>query len=150
QLLMSEYMDYPPQGALPRVVNILQALRRKDVGTVVEIVNAAFAAIPYEHWQKENEHFYHALIHLMFSLLGIYVHSEVHSAKGRCDALVETADYIYAFEFKLDKPVSEAMQQISDRGYFKPYADSPKEKIAVGMSFSKADKAVVEWETAVY
>ncbi|HMQ46438.1 MAG TPA: AAA family ATPase, partial [Saprospiraceae bacterium] len=59
-------------------------------------------------------------------------------------------DHIYAFEFKLDKPVSEAIQQISDRGYFAPFADSPKEKIAVGMSFSKADKAVVEWEVTVY
>ncbi len=146
QLLMSEYMDYPPQGALPRVVNILQALRRKDVGTVVEIINAAFAEIPYEHWQKENEHFYHALIHLMFSLLGTYVRSEVHSAKGRCDALVETADHIYAFEFKLDKPASEAMQQIRDRGYLAPFDDSPKAKIAVGISFSSEAKAIVEWE----
>ncbi|HMQ50091.1 MAG TPA: PD-(D/E)XK nuclease domain-containing protein, partial [Saprospiraceae bacterium] len=59
-------------------------------------------------------------------------------------------DHIYAFEFKLDKPVSEAMQQIRDRGYLTPYADSPKEKIAVGMGFSKADKAVVEWEVAAY
>lgn len=150
QLLMSEYMDYPPQGALPRVVNILQALRRKDLAAVVEIINAAFAEIPYEHWQKENEHFYHALIHLTFSLLNAYIRSEVHSAKGRCDALVETADYIYAFEFKLDQPVSEAMQQIRDRGYLSPFADSPKEKIAVGMKFSSEAKAVVEWETAVY
>ncbi|HMQ46864.1 MAG TPA: AAA family ATPase [Saprospiraceae bacterium] len=149
QLLMSAYMDYPPQGTLPRVANILQALRRKDIATVVELINAAFASIPYEHWQKENEHFYHALIHLMFSLLGTYIRSEVHSAKGRCDALVETADHVYAFEFKLDKPVSEAMQQIQEKAYLKPYADSPKEKIAVGMSFSTEAKAVVDWEMAV-
>ncbi|MEZ4988156.1 MAG: hypothetical protein R2795_24520 [Saprospiraceae bacterium] len=37
------------------------------------------------------------------------------------------------------------MQQIHDKGYFAPYADSPKEKIAVGVSFSKANKAVEEW-----
>ncbi|MEQ8706992.1 MAG: AAA family ATPase [Phaeodactylibacter sp.] len=145
QLLMSEYMDYPPQGALPRVVNILQALRHRDLEAVVEILNAAFAEIPYEHWQKENEHFYHALIHLTFSLLGAYTRSEVHTARGRCDALVETADYLYAFEFKLDRPVAEALQQIREKGYLSAYADSPKEKIGVGVSFSTAQKGIVDW-----
>jgi hypothetical protein len=145
QLLMSEYMDYPPQGALPRVVNILQALRRRDLEAVVDILNAAFAEIPYEHWQKENEHFYHALIHLIFRLLGVYVRSEVHTARGRCDALVETADYLYAFEFKLDRPVAEALQQIREKGYLSAYADSPKEKIGVGVSFSTAQKGIVDW-----
>ncbi|HMQ49886.1 MAG TPA: PD-(D/E)XK nuclease domain-containing protein, partial [Saprospiraceae bacterium] len=60
--------------------------------------------------------------------------------------LVETADHIYAFEFKLDKPASEAMQQIRDRGYLAPFDDSPKAKIAVGISFSSEAKAIVEWE----
>ncbi|HMQ49090.1 MAG TPA: AAA family ATPase [Saprospiraceae bacterium] len=150
QLLLDEYMYSPYSEALPRVVNLRNALQKKDLPEVVVIINAAFASIPYEHWQKENEHFYHALIHLMFSLLGTYIRSEVHSAKGRCDALVETADYIYAFEFKLDKPVSEAMQQIQEKGYLKPYADSPKEKIAVGMSFSTEAKEVVDWATEIF
>ena len=145
QMLMSEYMDHPLQGALPRVVHLRNALRQKNIAEVVDIINAAFAEIPYEHWQKENEHFYHALIHLLFSLLGTYIRSEVHTAKGRCDALVETADYIYAFEFKLDKPVAEAMQQIRDKGYLAPFADSPKEKVAVAISFSTEAKAVVDW-----
>lgn len=145
QLLMSEYMDYPPQGALPRVVNILQALRHRDLEAVVDILNAAFAEIPYEHWQKENEHFYHALIHLTFSLLGAYTRSEVHTTRGRCDALVETADYLYAFEFKLDRPVSEALRQIREKGYLSAYADNPKEKIGVGVSFSTEQKGIVDW-----
>ena len=147
QLLMSEYMGYPPQGALPRVANILQALRRRDLKSVFEIINAAFAEIPYEHWQKENEHFYHALIHLTFSLLGAYTRSEVHTSRGRCDALVETADYVYAFEFKLDRPVAEALQQIQEKGYLAGYADSPKEKIGVGVSFSTEQKGVADWKT---
>ncbi|MEZ4988155.1 MAG: PD-(D/E)XK nuclease domain-containing protein [Saprospiraceae bacterium] len=77
------------------MANIVRALRRKDLDTVITILNATFAGIPAEHWQKENEHFYHALIHLTFSLLGTYIKSEVHTANGRCDALVETADHIY-------------------------------------------------------
>ncbi len=142
QLLMNDYMSRPVHGALPRVVNIMKALRQKDLDTVIEIINAAFAGIPYEHWQKENEHFYHALVHLIFSLLNTYLRSESHTARGRCDALVETADHIYAFEFKLDKTAEEALQQIYDRGYLEPYADSEKERIAVGINFSTEKKQV--------
>ncbi|PSR11079.1 MAG: AAA family ATPase [Bacteroidetes bacterium] len=145
QMLINIYLDDHLEGAASRVGNILRALRRKDLDTVITIFNATFAGIPAQLWQKDNEHFYHALIHLTFSLLGAYVHSEVNTANGRCDALVETADHIYAFEFKLDKPVAEAMQQIRDRGYLAPYADSPKQKIAVGINFSKQKKAVADW-----
>jgi hypothetical protein len=58
---------------------------------------------------------------------------------------VETADYLYAFEFKLDRPVSEALQQIREKGYLSAYADSPKERIGVGVSFSTAQKGIVDW-----
>ncbi|HMQ47355.1 MAG TPA: AAA family ATPase [Saprospiraceae bacterium] len=145
QMLMAIYMEDPLNESIPRVVNIRNALRTKDINTVIRVINSAFAGIPSEHWQKENEHFYRALIHLTFSLLGTYIHSEVNTANGRCDAVVETANHVYAFEFKLDQPAQTALKQIHDKGYLTPYADSPKEKIAVGVSFSKTKKAVVEW-----
>jgi hypothetical protein len=145
ELLLDAYSNDPLQGSVPRVANIVRALRQKDLDTVINILNATFAGIPAEHWQAENEHFYHALIHLTFSLLGAYIKSEVHTANGRCDALVETADHIYAFEFKLDKSAKAALRQIHDKGYLAPYADSAKEKIAVGVNFSKKKKAVAGW-----
>ncbi len=85
-------------------------------------------------------------MHLTFSLLGTYIRSEVHTARGRCDAIVETADRIYAFEFKLDKSAAEALQQIQDKGYLTPYADSKKGKIAIGANFSSATKQIDEWK----
>ena len=146
EILLNEYLDYPRQGALPRVVELRNALRQKDMGRVITIINAAFAEIPGELWKGKTEHFYHAVTHLLFSLLGTYIRSEVRSAKGRCDALVQTEDHIYAFEFKLDKSAEEALQQIREKGYLAPYADSPKEKIAVGVNFSSAERQVVEWK----
>lgn len=125
-----------------RMGALLDALEAQELDKVIEILNATFASIPYGLWQKENEHFYHALIHLTFSLMGAYVQSEVHTAKGRCDALVRTERYIYAFEFKLDKSAEDALRQIKEKGYLAPFADAPQEKIAVGVNFSSADKRV--------
>jgi len=145
QLLMSIYLDDPLNESVPRVVKLRDALRRQDLDEVFDILNATLAEIPYDLWHNEDEHFFHALIHLTFSLLGTYIRSEVHSARGRCDAIVETADYLYAFEFKLDKSAAEALQQIRDKGYLAPYADSAKTKIAVGANFSSKTKRIDEW-----
>ena len=149
QYLMESYRSNN-EAVLPTVVDFYKALRINDIDLAMEHINTVFSTIPAELWQKENEHFYHALIHLTFVLLGAYVQSEVHSSKGRCDALIHAENYIYAFEFKLDKTSEQALQQIEDKGYLKPYATSPKTKIAIGVNFSKENKCVESYLTKVY
>jgi hypothetical protein len=145
QHLLLVYQEKYPGNALAPVVALAKALAVKDIEKVVSTLNGAFASIPYDLWQKENEHFYHALVHLIFSLLGTYIKSEVHTSQGRCDALVENEQYIYAFEFKLNGSAEAALEQIRKKGYLAPYQDSPKEKVAVGINFSTQKKAVEEW-----
>jgi hypothetical protein len=145
QYLLQAYQDNLSVDPLSPVVRLLKALRTNDMETVISTINSLFASIPYDLWQKENEHFYHALVHLIFSLLGTYIRSEVHTSQGRCDALVENEHYIYAFEFKLDGSAEEALQQIREKGYLAPYQDSEKEKVAVGINFSTEKKAVEGW-----
>ncbi len=145
QHLLLVYQEKYPGNALAPVVAMAKALAVKDIEKVVATLNSLFASIPYDLWQKENEHFYHALVHLIFSLLGTYIRSEVHTSQGRCDALVENEHYIYAFEFKLDGSAEAALQQIREKGYLAPYQDSEKEKVAVGINFSTEKKAVEEW-----
>jgi hypothetical protein len=146
QHLLLVYQEKYPGNALAPVVALARALAVKDLDKVVATLNSLFASIPYDLWQKENEHFYHALVHLIFSLLGTYIRSEVHSSGGRCDALVENEHYIYAFEFKLDGSAEAALQQIEEKAYLAPYQDSPKEKVAVGINFSTGKKAVEGWK----
>ena len=146
QYLLLVYQDKYSGNALAPVAAMARALAVKDIEKVMNTINSLFASIPYELWQKENEHFYHALVHLIFSLLGTYIRSEVHTARGRCDALVENEHYIYAFEFKLDGSAEAALQQIQDKGYLIPYQDSPKEKVAVGINFSTEHKEVEAWK----
>jgi hypothetical protein len=149
QHLLLVYQEKYPGNALAPVVALARALAVKDLDKVVATLNSLFASIPYDLWQKENEHFYHALVHLIFSLLGTYIRSEVHSSGGRCDALVENEHYIYAFEFKLDGSAEAALQQIEEKAYLAPYQDSPKEKVAVGINFSTGKKAVEGWKMEV-
>ena len=149
QYLVASYR-YQNEAALPTVVDFLIALESGDVAQAMVHINTIFSTIPYDLWKEDNEHFYHALIHLTFVLLGAYVQSEIHSSNGRCDALIQTDKYIYAFEFKLNKGAKIALQQIEDKGYLAPYVNSPKQKIAVGINFSKAKKSVHQFLTKEY
>ena len=150
QHLLSTYRQNEGEEVVPFILRFRNALRENDLETAIKTINVVFSTIPYDLWQKENEHFYHALIHLTFTLLGVYVQSEVHTARGRCDALVHTDKYIYAFEFKLsdartDKTAQEAVDQIFAKGYLTPHAQSNKQRFAVGVNFSTQLKAVESW-----
>ncbi len=129
-------------------VNLRNILLKCELEKLQPFFNTLFKSIPYEIWQKENEHFYHAIIHLTFRLLGIYVESQVQTSDGRIDALVQVDNYVYAFEFKLDGSASEALQQVKTKGYLQPYQNQGKNCIGIGINFSKELKKVEEvlWE----
>jgi hypothetical protein len=148
-LLADSYMQDPLSTGRAWANNFLRALEKGELDKLQSLFNSLFKSIPYEIWQKENEHFYHALIHLTFSILGVFVQSQVQSADGRLDALVQTKNHIYAFEFKLDGSAEVALQQIKDKAYLQPYVHQGKTCIGIGLNFSKANKKVESllWET---
>lgn len=145
QLLMDAF-QYQQGAGLPAVLQLRQALQRNDLPGMIEVINAVFSAIPYDLWRTATELHYHALVHLMFNLLGNYLRSEVHSARGRCDALVQTTTHIYAFEFKLDESADKALQQILAQHYLAPFQLDPRKKVAIGINFSSAARQVAAYE----
>jgi hypothetical protein len=146
--LADAYTQNPVDSVAILATEMRNALKVCNLTKVESIFNTVFKSIPYEIWQKENEHYYHAIIHLTFRLLGIYVESEVQSSDGRLDALVRLENYVYAFEFKLGGSAAKALQQIKDRGYLMPYQNQGKTCIGIGLNFSKKLKKVQQllWE----
>jgi Predicted AAA-ATPase/PD-(D/E)XK nuclease superfamily len=157
-LLTNIYTQNPSETGTVLANNLRKILLKCELEKLQSLLNTIFKSIPYEVWQKENEpggvpHFYHAIIHLTFRLLGIYVESQVQTSDGRIDALVQVNEYVYAFEFKLDGSASQALQQIKDKGYLQPYQNQGKRNaartcIGIGVNFSKELKKVEEilWE----
>ncbi|MEM8528263.1 MAG: AAA family ATPase [Bacteroidota bacterium] len=138
------------QTSKVKALRIATALQTGDLEPAINTINATFANIPNQLWQKENEAFYHALIHLTFSLAGAFIQSEVNHSTGRLDAKIETEDTIYILEFKLDQSAEIALAQIGNKKYFQPYEDSPKQKIGVGVNFSTETKTVTAYKTQLF
>lgn len=129
-------------SALP--FDLLDSIRLKNAALLKDTINRSFAQLPYDLWQRENEHFYHAIVHLLFTYLGVYVQSEVHTKLGRADAIINIEEGIFCLEFKLDKTASEAVQQVKDKGYLDAYRYLKKPCFIIGINFSSTDRVVEE------
>jgi hypothetical protein len=96
----------------------------------------------------KDEKYYQIIVHLIFRMLGLYCRSEVRTAAGRIDTLVETKNYVYCFEFKLNGTVEEALEQINRKDYLLPWTGSGKELIKVGVSFDFEKRNIGGWKIA--
>lgn len=130
------------------MTHLLASLREKDSVLLEKTINEIFAHIPYDKWQTRIENFYHAIIHLLFSLLGVYIHSEVHTKDGRADAIILFEDHVYCLEFKLDKTAEAAIQQVKDKGYLDAYRNKASHFHIIGINFDSEKKKVdgLIWE----
>lgn len=122
----------------------VQELRKGDIDSFMHRFEAFFADFPYELNDKTERH-YQVIVYLIFKLMGQFTQAEVHSAKGRADAVVQTPKYVYIFEFKLNGSAEEAMRQISDKGYAEPFKGDSRQIMKIGVEFSAETRNVKRW-----
>jgi hypothetical protein len=134
-----------PLDSLPPVLDIKDAFSQNDVEKVVKVINAMLKDVPPHLIQHKTEHFYHALVHLHFRALGMYMDSEVYTSDGRMDAVVKTASHIYIVEFKLNKSAKIALEQIKNKDYPAKYLTDGRKVIGVGINFKSSKKAIDDW-----
>ncbi len=148
EVLMASYSVSDLGYGVVYVDRLRQLLERGEIAQLEDLLNTIFKSLPYELWQRENEHFYHAIVHLIFSLLGVYVQSEVQTSDGRMDALIRLSHAVYCIEFKLDESAGQALEQIKRKGYLQAFAAEGKKLFAIGINFSTQQKKVeaLQWE----
>ena len=124
---------------------------RGDVDTFMKRLEAIIARIPYGRLSKQEVHYEErdgqVALFLVFSLLGQYIQSEVHNHIGRADAVLQTPNAVYIFEFKLEGTGTpeEALQQIEERGYALPYVPKEKQVFLLGVCFNEGKKNIGSW-----
>ena len=129
------------------LIGVTTALEAGDVDAAMESIKAFIASMPY-HYDNTKEADFQTIMYIIFSLLGMYVKVEVSSAIGRADAIVETKDYVYIIEYKVNRSAEEALLQIDEKGYATPYLSDPRKLIKVGMNFSSELRGLESWMTA--
>ena len=126
------------------VGKFVQELRSGDIDAFMRRFEAFFADFPYELNDRTERH-YQVVIYLIFKLMGQFTQAEVHSSRGRADAVVKTPKFVYVFEFKLKGTAGQALQQIEEKGYTLPYVAEGRQVIKVGVEFSAEKRNVERW-----
>ena len=80
----------------------------------------------------------------MISFYTVFIEKE--QSQGRVDCIVEVPGYVYIFEFKLDGSAQEALRQIEEKGYTRPYATDPRTLFRIGVNFSSETGTISEFE----
>ena len=115
-----------------------------DVDGFMETMKVFFAKVGYDvHLKNENN--YQLLFYSIFMLLGISITAESRTNNGRIDAVATNEDYVFVFEFKLDRNVEIALQQIKDRDYYRRYMNSGKKIMLIGVNFDSEAAQIASW-----
>jgi hypothetical protein len=144
QFLLSEFTN--TTVTIPYGPNILEALDNNNLEEVIRILNNLIQAVPDHNYIKNEEKFFHAIIHLIFTIIGTDVRSEVHTPIGRMDTVVFTENRIFLFEFKMNETPQAAIQSIKDRHYADSLRHLNKPITGVGVVFSPKTKGVEDWD----
>jgi hypothetical protein len=128
---------------------LFKAITQHTKHDLEDAINLAFEHIPYDLWIKDNEKFYHIIVHLIFTLLGVNIESEIHTKNGRADIIIHFNENVFCLEFKLNQSAEEAFAQIENRGYLQKYQDSSKILHKIGINFNSKTKMVdgIVWES---
>ena len=132
-----------------------RALQSNDIDQAMREMQSYMASIPYvEGFKKKLEEvsnaegFYEYTLYLIFSMLNVYVKTQVKCAGGRTDMVVWMPDTIYVFEFKQKGTARKAMKQIDDRGYAIPYETDGRKVVKIGVIFDSKSRTITDWVIA--
>jgi Predicted AAA-ATPase/PD-(D/E)XK nuclease superfamily len=144
QFLLSAYTNTSVNA--PYGASIVKALENNDLKTAISVINDLIQAVPDQNYIKNEEKFFHAIIHLIFTMIGTDVRSEVHTPIGRIDTVIVMPDRIFLFEFKINETAEAAIQCIKDRYYADSLRHLNKPITGVGVVFSAKTKGVADWD----
>ena len=133
------------------MVRAVFALKRGQLDEFRRMLTSFLAGIPYTMRRKESEpereRYFQYTFYLLLRLMSVYtVLVEKEQSQGRVDCIVETPQYVYVFEFKLDGTAEAALQQIDEKGYARAYEADARPVVKVGVNFSSQTGTIEGWE----
>lgn len=141
----------PKTLVLSDMAQMVRSLASADLDALHRQLTAFFASIPYSMRRKDNEaereRYFHYTFYLIFRILSTYlVLTELQQSEGRADCIIESPDDIYIFEFKLDGNAADALRQIENQGYERPYLADRRHIHLIGANFSSKTGTIDGWE----
>ena len=144
--LITEYIPDCGSGSGIDIFTLRRYIEHGELESIRNVLTALFARITYTASDTLFEHYFQAVIYLVFTLLGKFALCEMHTFTGRIDCKVETKKFIYLFEFKRDESADKALQQIEDKSYALPFVADGRKIYKIGVSFDSGQRILADWK----
>ena len=131
--------------------DVIDAMEDGKADTLGTLFTSFLSSIPYtmrrKEDEKERERYFQYTFYLIMRLISVYtVYTEKVQSQGRVYCIVETPQYVYIFEFKLDGTADEALLQIEEKGYAREYDSDKRQVFKIGASFSSETGTIGDWK----
>ena len=144
KFLVPYYTPFSQRESTFEVSRFVKEIRTGDIDGFFRRLQSFLADTPYE-LARDVELHYQNVLFIVFKLMGFYVQAEYHTSQGRVDLVLQTTDYVYVMEFKLEGSAEEAMQQIEEKGYARPFAADRRKVYKIGVNFSQETRNIEKW-----
>lgn len=144
--LMPNYVGtYCVQNGNTTIGKMYRAIYKDDMDGALQLLRDFLLTVP----QCDNTNYeghYQQMLFIIFSLFGMYVDVEVHTANGRIDIVMRSLTKLYIIELKMNKTAQSAIDPILHKEYFKRFTLCDLPKVLVGINFDCEKHTVTDWE----
>ena len=145
--LMPYYTPVGTESPMMLISRMTRDVRSGNPEGFMTRLDALFSRTGYQIQGDCEKDFQYAM-YIIIELMGEYVETERTTSNGRIDILIRTEDYVYVIEIKTDSTPDEALEQIEERGYARPFADDRRKTFKIGGNFSTSSRRIDGWKVA--
>ncbi len=143
--LLNFYAPVQSESTNALISRMSRDIRSGNAEGFIQKLEALFAKTSYQIQGDSEKDFQYAM-YIILELMGEYVEVEKATSNGRIDILLQTKEYIYIIEIKINDTVEAALQQIEEKGYARRFADDPRKLFKIGVRFSTENRCIDSWK----
>ena len=135
----------PDMSGTTLIYQLWHSITEGNPKSFMQILSSLFANTSYQI-QGETEKDFQYAMYIISALLGEYVQVERTTSNGRIDLIIQTKEFIYIFELKVNADADVALRQIDEKGYARPFEGDSRKLFKIGANFSTATRRIEDWK----
>ena len=135
----------PDMSGTTLIYQLWHSITEGNPKSFMQILSSLFANTSYQI-QGETEKDFQYAMYIISALLGEYVQVERTTSNGSIDLIIQTKEFIYIFELKVNADADVALRQIDEKGYARPFEGDSRKLFKIGVNFSTATRRIEDWK----
>ena len=135
----------PDMSGTTLIYQLWHSITEGNPKSFMQILSSLFANTSYQIQGETEKEFQYAM-YIISALLGEYVQVERATSNGRIDLIIQTKEFVYLFELKVNADADVALRQIDEKGYARPFEGDSRKLFKIGVDFSTATRRIEDWK----